>query len=121
MKYSEEFFINGEPLPVPDAQVELSYQDLDSGSAGRDESGIMHRIRVRTRVPTWGFSYFALSREMFHYIESLLAGSATFTFTYPGSDGTLQSCRAYCAKSSLTYENAKLGLYRNYKFNIIAC
>lgn len=121
MRYSEEFFINGQPLPVPDAQVELSYQDLDSGSAGRDESGIMHRIRVRTRVPTWGFSYFALNREMFRYIESMLSENPTFTFTYPDSDGKRQSCQAYCAKTSLTYENARLGLYRNYKFSIIAC
>ena len=121
MKYSEEFLINGQPLPVPDAQVELSYQDLDAESAGRDESGIMHRIRMRARVPTWGFSYFALSRETFHYIESLLGSDPTFTFTYPGTDGSPKTCQAYCAKTSLTYENAKLGLYRNYKFNIIAC
>ena len=65
MRLFEEFKINGKPIPVPDGSVELSYQDLDAGSAGRDESGVMHRIRVRTRVKTWGFQYFALSRETF--------------------------------------------------------
>lgn len=121
MSYFHEFLIDGQPVPVPDAEVELSYQDLDSGSAGRDESGVMHRIRVRTRVKTWGFSYFALSRETFRYLEALLSQNPVFTFTYPDTDGSLKTCRAYCAKTSLTYENANLGLYRNYKFNIIEC
>lgn len=121
MKYSEEFFIDNNPLPLPDAEVELSYQDLDSSDSGRDESGFMHRVRIRTRVATWGFSYFALSLEAFHYIESILADKPTFTFTYPGSDGRRKTCQAYCAKTSLVYQNARLGLYRNYKFNIIEC
>jgi len=121
MRLFEEFKINGSPIPVPDAEVELSFQDLDSGSAGRDESGVMHRVRVRTRVKTWGFQYFALGRETYRYLEDLLSRDAVFTFTYPDTDGTARTCQAYCAKSSLVYENANLGLYRNYKFNIIEC
>ena len=121
MKLFEEFLIDGSPIPVPDAEVELSHQDLDAGSAGRDESGVMHRIRVRTRVKTWGFQYFALDRETFAYLEDLLSRNAVFTFTYPDRDGTTKTCTAYCAKTSLVYENAKLGLFRNYKFSIIEC
>lgn len=121
MKLFDEFKIDGNPIPVPDAEVELSYQDLDAGSAGRDESGVMHRIRVRTRVKTWGFQYFALGREEFAYLEALLSKSAVFSFTYPDTDGTAKTCSAYCAKSSLVYENARLGLYRNYKFSVIEC
>ena len=121
MKYYEEFLVDGKPILVPNAEVEFSYQDLDSGSAGRDESGFMHRIRVRRRVATWSFSYFALGREQFHYMEQLLSQNPVFTFTYPGSDGTAKTCQAYCAKTSLTFENARLNLYRNYKFNIIEC
>ena len=121
MNYFHSFLINGQPILVPDADVELSYQDLDAGSAGRDESGILHRIRVRTRVKTWGFSYFALSREAFHYMEQLLAQYPVFTFTYPDTDGSVKTCQAYCAKSSLAYHSARLGLYRNYKFHIIEC
>lgn len=121
MKFFEEFKIGGSPILVPDAEVELSYQDLDAGSAGRDESGVMHRIRVRTRVKTWSFQYFALGREEFAYLEELLSKNAVFTFTYPDTDGTVKTCTAYCSKSSLVYENARLGLYRNYKFSIIEC
>ena len=121
MKYFESFRIDGQPILAPDGEVELSFQDLDSGSAGRDESGIMHRIRVRTRVKTWSFSYFALRAEEYRYMEALLAQNPVFTFTYPDADGSLRTCRAYCAKTGLIYENAKLGLYRNYKFSIIEC
>lgn len=121
MKYYQDFLVNGHPILVPDSQVELSFQDLDSGSAGRDESGYMHRIRVRRRVATWGFSYFALRREDYHYMETLLAENPVFTFTYPGSDGAAKTCQAYCAKTGLTWEDAALGLYRNYKFSIIQC
>ena len=121
MKLFEEFKINGNPIPVPDAEVELSYQDLDAGSAGRDESGVMHRIRVRTRVKTWGFQYFALDRETFAYLEDLLSKDAVFAFTYPDRDGAVRTCTAYCSKTSLVYENARTGLYRNYKFSIIDC
>ena len=45
MNYFHTFLINGQPILVPDADVELSYQDLDAGSAGRDESGVLHRGR----------------------------------------------------------------------------
>ena len=121
MKYFHDFLINGQPILVPDGDVELSYQDLDSASAGRDESGFMHRIRVRRRVAAWGFTYFALDREAYHYMESLLGEDPVFTFTYPGTDGKTKTCQAYCAKTGLTYENAKLGLYRNYKFSVIQC
>lgn len=121
MKYFEEYKINGSPILTPDADVELTLTDLDSGSAGRDESGVMHRIRVRKRVKTWAFQYFALTREEFQYMENLLSGSATFQFSYLDADGTERTYKAYCSNTGLTYQNAKLGLYRNYKFTVIEC
>lgn len=121
MELFEEYKVDGTPILVPDADVELTLTDLDAGSAGRDESGVMHRIRVRRRVKTWAFQYSALSREEFQYMEELLSSSATFLFSYLDADGTERSCRAYCSNSGLTYQNARLGLYRNYKFTVIEC
>lgn len=121
MRFFEEYKVNGAPLLVPDADVELTQTDLDSGSAGRDESGFMHRIRVRRRVKTWVFQYFALHREEFHYLENLLSQNETFTFSYPDTDGEVRTCTAYCSNSNLHYHNAKLKLYRNYKFTVIEC
>lgn len=121
MKLFQEYKVNGVPLLVPDADVELTQTDLDSGSAGRDESGYMHRIRVRKRVKTWAFQYFALRREEFQYLEDLLSQNEVFTFSYRDADGKEVSCNAYCSNSGLSYHNAKLGLYRNYKFTVIEC
>ena len=121
MRFFEEYKIDGSPLLVPDADVELTQQDLDSGSAGRDKSGVMHRIRVRKRVKTWAFQYFALSREEFLYMENLLSQTATFQFSYLDPDGTEKTCKAYCSNTGLSYQNARLGLYRNYKFTVIEC
>lgn len=121
MQYFEEYKIGGAPILVPDADVELTLTDLDSGSAGRDESGVMHRIRVRKRVKTWAFQYFALTREELQYMEDLLSQNATFSFSYLDTDGTEKTCKAYCSNTGLTYQNAKLGLYRNYKFTVIEC
>ena len=56
-KTTSLFQINGAPLLVPDAEVTASYEDLDSADAGRDESGVMHRLPVRFKVGSWSFSY----------------------------------------------------------------
>ena len=121
MRYFEDYKIDGSPILAPDADVELTQTDLDAGSAGRDERGVMHRIRVRKRVKTWAFQYFALTREEFQYMEALLSKNPTFLFAYKDGDGAQQTCKAYCSNSSLTYQNARLGLYRNYKFTVIEC
>lgn len=121
MRFYEEFKIGDAPILAPDGSVEMTLTDLDANSAGRDEAGVMHRIRVRERVKTWNFQYSALTRQEFQYMEQLLSREAEFTFTYPDADGTAKTCRAYCSNTGLTYENARLGLYRNYKFTVIEC
>lgn len=121
MKFLEEFMIDGSPVLVPDSGVEMTMTDLDSGSAGRDESGVMHRIRVRKRVKTWTFQYAVLRREEFWYMENLLSHSAVFRFSYMDMDGERKSCNAYCSNTGLSYENARLGIFRNYKFTVIEC
>lgn len=121
MRCFEDYQIDGKPLLVPDADAALSQSDLDSSDSGRDESGVMHRVVVRHRVKTWGFNYSVLTREEFLYMESLFAGKDAFAFTFRDLDGTLKTCQAYCSNNSITYHNARLGLYKNYKFNIIEC
>lgn len=121
MRFFPEFQINGKPILVPDGDVELTLTDLDSGSAGRDESGVMHRIRVRKRVKTWTFQYFALTREEFQYMEQLLSETAAFQFVWQDAEGNSQTCSAYCSNTGLTYQNARQKLYRNYKFTVIEC
>lgn len=121
MTFFEDYKIDGEPMLVPDQDVSLSYADLDSSDSGRDESGVMHRIVVRHRVATFGFNYSELTAEEYKYMRSLLDGKTDFLFTYRDLNGYLVETRAYCSNDSITYHNAKLGLYKNLKFNIIEC
>lgn len=104
----------------PDAEAEVSFSDLDASDSGRTEDGVMHRIVVRQRVASFQFSYGLLDRQDYAYLEGLMAGKASFSFGYPGSDGQTHTLTAYCAKTSIVLKS-RSGLYKNYKFNIIQC
>lgn len=121
MRYFDDYKVDGQPLLVPDADVAISRADLDDADSGRDESGVMHRIVVRERVGTWGFNYSKLTTAEYKYLCSLFAGKPDFVFTYRDLDGAIVETRAYCSNDSITYHNARLGLYGNFKFNIIEC
>jgi hypothetical protein len=41
--------------------------------------------------------------------------------SYVDKDGRAAQCVAYRSKHSLTIHNVRLGVYKNYKFNIIEC
>lgn len=116
------FMINDMPMLLPDEEVGISYEDLDSADAGRDESGVMHRIVIRSKVPVWSFSYAYLTEEDMRYMESLFGDSATFRFTHPDRlDGTPVESICYRSKYGISWKNARSGLWRNYSFNIIEC
>lgn len=112
--------VDGVPLLAPDADPAFTFTDLDASDSGRDESGIMHRIVVREKVATFGFSYALLDREDYALLESLMAGKAEFAFGYTGADGQSRTITAYCSKTSIVLKSRD-GLYKNYKFNIIQC
>ena len=120
---TELFQINGVPMLVPDAEVSVSYEDLDSADSGRDESGVMHRIPVRYKVGSWAFSYSHLTEEEKQYMENLFPDAADFSFTHPDrQDATVSvTSRAYRSKYSLSWKNARTGLWSNYGFHIIGC
>lgn len=117
------FQINGQPMLLPDAEVGVSYEDLDSGDSGRDESGVMHRYLVRSKVAVWSFSYGHLTEAEKNYMEGLFGDAAVFTFTHPGRvDAAItESCQAYRSKYAISWKNAKTGLWSNYSFQIIQC
>ncbi len=120
---TELFQVNGMPLLAPDEQVTVSYEDLDSADSGRDESGVMHRIPVRYKVASWSFSYDHLTEEEKQYMESIFPDAADFQFTHPSrlDSSVLTVSRAYRSKYSISWKNARTGLWCNYGFNIIEC
>lgn len=119
----DSFLINGKPLFTPDANVGFSFEDLDDAASGRDEGGYMHRFVVRYKVGTWSFTFATLTEEEKNYIESLFPDAPTFEFTHPDRNDSsrLVTDTCYRSKFSLSWFNARLGLWKNYKFNIIQC
>lgn len=120
-KITEEYFIDGKPLLAPDVNVTITENDLDSAASGRDESGYLHRIIIRSGVKTWEFVYTVLDAEDYAYIQSLFKGKANFKFSYRAPDGSVETTTAYSSKRSITLRNYATGEYKNLKFNIIEC
>lgn len=118
-----DFKINGKPMLAPDAGIGFNYEDLDDSSSGRDEGGYMHRFVVRTKVGNWSFSYETLTEEEKNYMEDLFGYSGTFSFTHPSrtDSSVAETHTCYRSKVSLSWYNARTGLWKNYKFNIIQC
>jgi len=120
---TERFQINGVPMLAPDAVVTVSYSDLDASDSGRDESGFMHRIVVRYKVPSWKFEYAHLTEEEKQYMESLFPDSASFTFHHPSRQNAdvVEQTLCYRSKYDISWKNARTGLWSGYNFSVIAC
>lgn len=116
-----ELQIDGKPILVPDCDITIDLTDLDDSDSGRDESGIMHRIVIRRKVKTIPLSYTVLTTEEYCYMESLFDEKDDFFVEYTGLDGRKGTFTAYRSKHSITIRNARTGLCKNYKFNLIEC
>ena len=117
------FLINGKPMLVPDEEIGVSYEDLDASDAGRDESGVMHRVVIRAKVGKWSFTYEHLTEAEKQYMENLFGNSATFLFTHPDRLDASKSVTSTCYRSkySIAWRNVRNGLWSNYGFNIVEC
>ncbi len=115
--------IDGKSMLAPDMGVEMSFADLDSADSGRDQSGVMHRIMVRSKVGVWNFCYSFLTQEEYAYMLGILPKTGHFTFTYPKPEDCTQTetCTAYLSGYSIVWQSNRTKLYRNLKFSIIAC
>lgn len=120
---NELYFINGRALPLPDAGVEMSFEDLDSADAGRDEAGFMHRSLIRRKLGVWNFVYSHLTQAQFTALQRALPEESTFSFTYPDPEDptVFKTVTAYLSKYGISWYNARTGHYRNLKFSIIQC
>ena len=116
IRTTDLFLIDGQPMPIPDENVEVRYEDIDAAAAGRDESGVMHRIPVRRNVESWGFTFDTLTNEEKAYLDGLFAGKTTFRFT---ANGTTKTC--YRSGVTVTWQNARTGLWRGYGFTVVEC
>lgn len=117
------FLINGKPMLAPDEKMQLSFEDLDDSTSGRDEMGFMHRAVLRYKVPVFQFSYSHLTEEERQYMEGLFPDEPTFSFTFPSlQDAKVPQVRTcYRSKYAISWKSARTGLWMGYGFQIIAC
>ena len=114
------FTVNGQPLLAPDAEVSLSFSDIDAADAGRDQTGLLHRSVVRYKVCAWSFRYSHLTEAERQYMERLFPNEATFVFGHPdAADSSKQAfTTCYRSKYGITWRNSR-GLWQNYSFQIV--
>lgn len=120
MRFFDGFTVDGEPILVPDVDVKIAQNDLDSDGSGRDEQGYMHRVVLRRRVKKWSFSYSTLTQDEYDYMNVLFDGKDTFTFGYV-EKGEKKTTSAYSSSNSVSLYNAKRGIYKNLTFDIVEC
>ena len=120
-KTTDLFTVNGQPLLAPDAEVSVSYEDLDAASAGRDQNGLLHRSVVRYKVASWSFRYESLTEEERQYLESLFPDTPTFRFGHPSraDASVLQETECYRSKYGISWRNSRTGLWKNLNFSVI--
>ena len=124
-EYTDDFQINGTPLPMPDADggVSFDYQDADAPDTGRDEAGVMHRSRVRHKMGKWTFSYKALLKEDYMYLMQIFDDDEgeTFSFTHPtmADPDETEETECYCNSVQAGWYSKVLGIYKDVKFSII--
>ena len=117
------YLIEGKPMPLPDQEVEMSFEDLDHAEAGRDEAGFMHRMVARYKVGSWSFTYSHLTQQTYAALLQMLPQSGSFVFSYPDpkQPDQYKHTVAYLSKYGIVWRDAATGLYRNLKFSIIEC
>lgn len=119
---TELFLIDGQPMVVPDSNLKLQVQDLESSDSGRDESAVMHRFLARQGVGRWTFSYKEITAEEYAYMELLLSGAEEFLFTRPDMrTGAQVTTKCYRSSHRVVWGNASAGKFLDYQFEITEC
>ena len=115
------FTVNGKPMLAPDAEVTVSFSDIDGADAGRDQNGILHRSVVRYKVASWEFHYSNLTAEEKAYLENLFPDAPTFQFGHPDRQDASKQTTTECYRSQygISWRNARTGLWSDLKFQII--
>ena len=104
------FTINGQPIPVPDADVAVKRIDIE-GESVRDRIGMLHRTVLR-QVRSWEFRYSRLTNENRQYLLNLLT-PGMFQFTHPQGEST-----CYCKEISSNFHDAAAGIWHDLRFRV---
>ena len=113
--------IDGQPVPVPDADLSVEVLDREAEDSGYDESGVLHRFLVRRQVRSITLLYDVINREEYRYLCALVGGKDTFLVQYRDADGQPSELIGYCTGLQTALHNAKQGIYKGLKLVIREC
>lgn len=111
--------VNDSPIYVPDTDVGIEYHSLASEDSGRDESGYMHIVWVRTDLRKVKLKYALMTGEELAYMRNLMQGKE-FLFTY-ADENKASTFQAYTSKIDATLYT-KIGdvlIYKDVSINAI--
>ena len=111
--------VDGSPLYVPSAGIQVSHTNLAGSSSGRTEDGIMHIDWVRRDIRKVHLQWKVLTGSEMDYVMGLMQGKE-FTLTFKDR-GKVQTMQAYSSESSYNYYSAALGedIYTDVSINAI--
>ena len=111
--------INGSPLYVPSAGIQVNHTNLAGSSSGRTEDGVMHIDWIRRDIRKVNLQWKVLTASELDYVLGLMQGKE-FTITFKDR-GMVQTMKAYSSESSYNYYSAALGedIYTDVSINAI--
>ena len=109
--------VNGDPLLVPSAGIQIEHTNLAGSSSGRTEDGVMHIDWIRRDIRKVSLRWSVLTSSELNYVLTLMQGKE-FTLTFKDR-GFVQTMRAYAAESSYTFYSDALDLYTDVSINAI--
>lgn len=109
--------VNGTPIYVPSAEIEIEHTNVAGSSSGRTEDGVMHIDWVRRDLRKVKLKYKAMSEDELQFMIGLMQGNE-FTFTFM-DQGQVQTMQAYSSECSYTYYSQALGIYTGFSINAI--
>lgn len=115
---TELFCINGNSMPAPDQQPEMTLVTREIGASALDMQGFYHKGAERT-LEKWILRYARLTAEEYRYLRSILP-EGDFFFTRPGVTGTV-STLAYAKRVEGKLEDSLSGAYRDVVVEIEEC
>ena len=116
--FDTDFKIGAEPILAPDEGVEVEFEDLLSDDSERDESGVFHPTFIRTEMRVFSFEYSALTVDEYKYLKRIIPSGQILQLTYT-HEGKPELVKVYAKKSGFGFFSKRLGLYRNFQFQLI--
>lgn len=111
--------VNDEPIYVPDAEIDIQHSNVASEDSGRDETGYMHIIWLRTDVLKVGLKYKLMTGDELKYMRERMQGKS-FSFTF-ANENTVTTIQGYTGEINATLYTRLNGvdIYKDVSINVV--